>query len=686
MIKHKWIGPVAALLMAAAVLLAGIAYFMPSVFETVTGIAEPPYVAAMDKTKVLDIQIIADEQEWSQRLENAAAEEYIPATIIIDGERLETVGIRPKGNSSLSMVAQDDTSDRYSFKIEFDHYVAGQTWLGLDKFVVNNMQGDSTYMKEYLSYDIMNYVGVDTPLYTFANISVNGQAGGFYLAVEALEDSYAARAYGSDHGQLYKPEGMGMRGHGQMNQFIEEMQGGGDGNSPQAPLAASGEKTRSQGQFPPQGQNQAGSSPPEPRQGPTENPPTPEPDGERGGFQSGPGGQSGGTTLQYTDDQIASYSAIFENAVFKSTDQNYMRVINALKKLNAGQDLDRVIDVEATLKYFAAHTVIVNLDSYVSNMSHNYYLYEENGQLTMLPWDFNLAFGGFQSGSASSIVNFPIDTPVSGISLEDRPMLAKLLEVPEYLELYHSYLRQIVDGYFNGGLFSQTIDALDALISSYVEADPTAFYDFTAYQSGVPELKKLGILRAQSIEGQLNGNIPATTAVQSANPDLLVDASDINLSALGSMGGGGGGAGRMQGGGERNENGSGNRNPDGNRQSVDRKNIQEAMAIIQAAGDNELTEEQLTELKNWGFTEEQIAMFRNTGQGGPADGDKRADNRPRTANTTPPGENPNNRNGNPTSAMATGFDTKTGIVLGGSTMLLLGGLLLVVFYKRRRAA
>ncbi len=680
MIKHKWIGPLAALLMAAAVLLAGIAYFMPSVFETVMGTAEPPYVAAMDKTKVLDIQIIADEKEWSQMLENATAEEYIPATIIIDGEKLETVGIRPKGNSSLSMVAQDDTSDRYSFKLEFDHYVSGQTWLGLDKIVINNMQGDSTYMKEYLSYDIMNYVGVETPLYTFANISVNGQAGGFYLAVEAFEDSYAARVYGNDYGQLYKPEGMGMRGNGQMNQFIEGMQGDSKDENPSQPsIVASGEKTPSQDQFPPQGQNQTGSSPPQQPSASTATPPNTEPDGERGGFRAGPGGQSSGTTLQYTDDQIASYSAIFENAVFKSTDQDYMRVINALKKLNAGQDLDSVIDVEATLKYFAAHTVIVNLDSYVSNMSHNYYLYEENGRLTMLPWDFNLAFGGFQSGSASSIVNFPIDTPVAGISLEDRPMLAKLLEVPEYLELYHSYLRQIVDGYFNSGLFSQTIDSLDALISSYVEADPTAFYDFTAYQSGVPELKKLGILRAQSIDGQLDGNIPATTAAQSANPGLLVDASSINLSALGSMGGGGGG--RMQGGG-RNENGSGTMNPDGNRQSVDRENIQEAMAIIQAAGDNELTEEQLAELKNRGFTEEQIAMFRNIGQGGPADGDKRIDNRPRGANSTPPGENPNN--GSSPSAMASGLDTKTGIILGGSTMLLLGGLLLVVYYKRRR--
>jgi hypothetical protein len=50
MIKHKWIGLLSALLMAAAVLFIGIGYFVPSAFREVTGSAEPPYVSAMDKT------------------------------------------------------------------------------------------------------------------------------------------------------------------------------------------------------------------------------------------------------------------------------------------------------------------------------------------------------------------------------------------------------------------------------------------------------------------------------------------------------------------------------------------------------------------------------------------------------------------------------------------------------------
>jgi spore coat protein CotH len=256
-----------------------------------------------------------------------------------------------------------------------------------------------------------------------------------------------------------------------------------------------------------------------------------------------------GVSLQYTDDDVSSYSAIFDNAETDADESDYQRVITALKNLNDGTDLETYVDVDAVLKYFAAHTIVVNLDSYVSSMGHNYYLYENNGRITILPWDYNLAFGGFQSGSASDIVNFPIDTPVSGVSMEDRPLLGKLLEVPEYMEKYHGYMQQIISGYFNGGSFEQTVDTLDALISKYVENDPTAFCTYEEYKATVTELKELGVLRAESIQGQLDGTIPSTSEGQTSAPDTLIDASGIDMTALGSHGAG---MGMMQGNGTHN--------------------------------------------------------------------------------------------------------------------------------------
>lgn len=622
MIKHKWIGAITGLLMAAVLLLMAGAYLFPSALTTFSGSSELPYVSAMDKTEILDVQIIADENDWTDMLDNATAEEYIPATVIINGTKIENVGIRPKGNSSLRTVAQDDTTDRYSFKIEFDHYISGQTWMGLDKIALNNMQGDSTYMKEYLSYDLMDYAGVEAPLYTFSNISVNGETWGFYLAVEVLEDSYATRVYGKDHGKLYKPESMDMGGSGQRN----EGNTGGNRQRPERLPAQEGM---------PDGNVDSGNAPASENR-PAGNIPDDTMQREQGG-PGGFGGQSGGATLQYTDDEISSYSTIFESAVFDTSDKDFMRVINALKKLNEGEDLESAVDVEATLKYFAAHTVLVNLDSYVSNMCHNYYLYEENSQLTMLPWDFNLAFGGFQSGNASSVVNFPIDTPVSNVSLEERPMIGKLLEVPEYLELYHSYLTEIVDGYFNSGLFEQTIDSLDSLISPYVEADPTAFYDYASYKSGVAELKELGLLRAQSVEGQLNGTIPSTTDGQNAAPDALVDASNIDLSLLGSMGGGFGG---------------------GQGESTQKKEEGEKSTPSEAQGGDSFQ------------------------RGGRPPGNM-PENMPEGMNSmSPRGDQSFTAEA---STSASGFDKTAWILLGSCTAFLSAGLLFVIFFRRRRS-
>ncbi|CAH1198801.1 CotH kinase family protein [Paenibacillus sp. JJ-223] len=500
------------------------------------------YAEEIDKTKIMSISIDADEDAWQQMLDNATNEEYISADITINGTTIKNVGIRPKGNSSLRQVASDDTTARYSFKIKFDEFVEDQTWEGLDKLVVNNMISDSSYMKEYLSYDIMSYIGVDAPLFSFANISVNGNTWGLYLAVEDIDGSYKARAK-NDEGEIYKP-----------NNDDNDMGGGGmgqPGGNPPTP-----NETTSDGDQQTDQARAAGMEPPDGAEFPDmygkqsgygENG---WPQGGMGGNRGRGGGMNGGgngVSLEYTDDEISSYSAIFDNAKTKTTEEDEQRVIEALKNLSTGTDLEKYVDVDAVLKYFAAHTVVVNMDSYTSSMGHNYYLYENDGKISMLPWDYNMAFGGFQSGSASDVVNQPIDTPVSGVSMEERPILSKLLEVPEYKEKYHEYLQQIMDGYFADGKFEEKVQSLNDLIAESVKADSTAFVTYDKYEEAVAELSKLGTLRAQSIQGQLDGDIPATTQEQQANSNSLIDTSSIDLSKLSDgMGGGGRGFGGGQ--------------------------------------------------------------------------------------------------------------------------------------------
>ena len=162
-----------------------------------------------DNTKVHSVDIVMD--DWDEFIANATSEEYYMASVVIDGESYKNIGLRAKGNTSLSMVSSLG-SERYSFKIEFDHYDSTRTYHGLDKLSLNNLIQDSTMMKDYLTYTMMNGFGVNSSLCSYVYITVNGEDWGLYLAVEGVEESFLERNYGSDYGELYKPDSLGFGG------------------------------------------------------------------------------------------------------------------------------------------------------------------------------------------------------------------------------------------------------------------------------------------------------------------------------------------------------------------------------------------------------------------------------------------------------------------------------------------
>ena len=448
----------------------------------------------------------------------------------------ENVAIRGKGNTSLTQVEQYGNS-RYSFKVEFDHYDNALNYYGLDKLSLNNLIQDNTMLKDYLCYQLMGSFGVDAPLCSFVYITVNDEDWGLYLAVEGVEESFLQRNYGSSYGELYKPDSQSMgggRGNGgafSLGDWQQEAAGETGGGA----LTAAG----SQDTFPaaPDGLDSGfpgreGFSPGTEGEMPEGGAPELPEDPEGGGFSIG----SDDTALLYTDDAYSSYQNIFDNAKSDVTDSDKDRLIASLKQLNAQENLEEVVDVEEVIRYFVVHNFVCNFDSYTGSMIHNYYLYEEDCQLSMIPWDYNLAFGGFLGNSdATALVNYPIDTPVSGGTVDSRPMLAWIFSSEEYTQLYHQYFSQFLAEWFDSGSFSQTLQQVVDLITPYVEKDPTKFCTTEEFQAGVEALEDFCLLRAQSVQGQLEGTIPSTDDGQSVDSSSLVDASSVDISAMGTM-------------------------------------------------------------------------------------------------------------------------------------------------------
>ncbi len=446
------------------------------------------------KDKVIDVKVTIAPDQFQDMLDNASAEEMHEATVDYNGQTFKNIGIRTKGNSSLSSVVRMTDSDRYSFKLAFDEYV-GQTLQGISKINLNNNFSDATYMREFLSYELAESMGLPTPKYSFVNLYVNGELRGLYLAIEQIGEAYLERNFGSSYGALYKGTG----GNGSELNWLE-------------------------------------------------------------------------TIDAYTGLEL------------KSDKGNSEGLLAMLDELNNGTDYESVLNVKNALAFIALNAVGGNGDSYASQRKHNYYLYDDNGIFNVLPWDYNMAFGGMSgmgggmmggrgaagenpvndgnmaggdnaapggnpggaanggnmagggamNGGESSTVL--IDEPTSG-TLADRPLIAKLLAVDAYKEQYHEIIAGMLDGYLQDEAFQARIAELHQLIAEHVKADPTAFVTYEEYEQGVQELISYNQKQTAAIAAQLDGTSPSSG-----------DGSGSGGDFGGGMGGRGGMGGMMEGG------------------------------------------------------------------------------------------------------------------------------------------
>ncbi|WP_053374894.1 CotH kinase family protein [Paenibacillus sp. FJAT-27812] len=389
------------------------------------------------KDKVVDVKITIDAAEFQNLLDNASAEEYKEATVEYNGQTFKNVGIRAKGNLSLRSVVNMTDSDRYSFKISFDEYV-NQTLEGITKINLNNNYSDASYMREFLSYELAEDMGLPTPKYSYVNVYVNDELWGFYLAVEQIGDSYLERHFDNAYGALYKANG------------------------------------------------------------------------------------GTGSELNWLS-TIESYTGLD----LKSDKSNDDILLDMLDELNNGTDIESLLDVDEALAFIALNVLTSNMDSYLGQNKHNYYLYEDDGVFNVLPWDYNMAFGGL---GGSGIL---IDEPTTG-TLTDRPLVAKLLAVDEYKETYHNILAKAIEGYLSGDAFAARVQEIRDMISSYVKADPSSFYTYDEYESGITSVLSLNTTQTTSIAKQLDGTI-------ASSGDGSGSGGGMGGGGFGGMGGGRGG-------------------------------------------------------------------------------------------------------------------------------------------------
>ncbi len=163
-----------------------------------------------DTDSVREIRISFYNTNWDYLLDSLYVQgdnDRILADIEIDGDSYDSVGIRYKGFSSVSV-----NRLKNPFNIKLDYIIEGQDHQGVDKLKLSNVIQDPSFIREVLSYEVCRkYMPLSQANY--ANIFINDTLWGLYTNVETVNKSFLIDHFDSKYNSFFKcnPENLNVQ-------------------------------------------------------------------------------------------------------------------------------------------------------------------------------------------------------------------------------------------------------------------------------------------------------------------------------------------------------------------------------------------------------------------------------------------------------------------------------------------
>lgn len=408
--------------------------------------------AVFDSSVLHSFSVVFDQADYDAMIatyEDTGDKEWIEATVTIDGSTFESVGLRLKGNSSLSGLGGggrelpeagagpvDDTTpadggtdvgggpgrgpgggatadqpQELPWLIRLDQFVEGQTYQGYEDFVVRSNNSE-TSLNEAVALELLAQAGLASQQAVAAAFAVNGSQPVLRLVVEHPDDDIWYEEQFATSGALYKAESSG--------------------------------------------------------------------------------------DWSYRGDDPASYEEVFDQEGGSDVADltpliEFLDFVNNADDETFAAELPDRLDVDAFATYLAMMQLLGNSDD-IDGPGNNSYLWwdAESGQFTVVPWDMNLALGGmggFPGGPPtgerefSAGGEFPGSEPPTelrppegdrGAFPGDRmggrtnPLVERFVE--QFGELYEQRLAELEAALFDSGSAQSILDEWSAMLTDQATA------------------------------------------------------------------------------------------------------------------------------------------------------------------------------------------------------------------------
>ena len=472
-------------------------------------------VALFDESTVHAIQIIISDNEYQQMIttyQQTGEKDYFHADVIIDGVRVDNVGLRLKGNASLRTALGGMGGGGMAGRLPFNEIVPGEGQEGdLPQFDPENMPGFDQDGNQF-QFDPGNRPGFD-------------QDGALpQLNPDELPD-FGQR--GAAPGGRVRPEGAlpNMPAGEQMARA-----GGGMGQNTQIPLLIKFDEFVSGQSY--QGYTRlairsAGISYDAAMlQEPITNSVfrlagLPAAQTAYAGVQmngeaeqlfvisevidetylenyfTNPGGvlykAELNATMSYQGEDPSAYASSFTQETRRKEADfapliAFLRFISESDEATFASQLPEYLDVDSFAAYLAINNLLVNTDS-MAGMGNNFYFYYDDvsGRMTVLYWDGNESLSRL-GGGATYDLYFQGGSGLGGrMGGGSNQLINRFLGNPTFKALYEAKLQQVYQQAFLGGAIEAQIDAYASVILQANQG--RALVDPTSYEQAVAEVR-----------------------------------------------------------------------------------------------------------------------------------------------------------------------------------------------------
>jgi spore coat protein H len=165
------------------------------------------------------------------------------------------------------------------------------------------------------------------------------------------------------------------------------------------------------------------------------------------------------------------------------------KLVNDADDKTFAKEIGSFLDVKAFARFIVLNSLVANLDSILS-MGQNYYIYHEPEQdrFHFLPWDLNMAFGGFpMAGTSWQQMELSLLHPHAG----EHKLIDRVLALEGVKKMWLEEAQQILDTAFRADKLNARIDALSKALRPAIadeSADVLSLFD-KALSATLPDMQ-----------------------------------------------------------------------------------------------------------------------------------------------------------------------------------------------------